>query len=594
VPQARLLRRPLYPAAPWALRIISPEPAVAPTAALYTCLRCHAAASSMTYRCATPGCCSALHWGCVTAGALQTPWRCAACAIGIMMPWDVLDCLLVCEVFAATGARATVSANFTLPATPAGVTATVIMACLQLTAPAGTPLRCAYPPRFGGVAINSRMLMPPVVAAGAAAPLVSVTSSCSPGANSAVVHLRADAGTGGEVADTYCVAIAVVRHAAVDDVIAAVLAERALDPRVGGLCLRAASELVQRPAGMWHGLRSVSIAEVAVFLDGAGGRPLDTLPAFNAAKYATSAVEVDAGGVIVPLRDALTRAPIALPARGDSCKHVACFDLRTYLEANAGPRPRWKCPLCSNVVFPHMLWVDVLQLAIADALRAGRRGGTLTSLLSSPGLATRTVGPLLLAPARLPGVHYADVKSTGPACPNYATSSGGGGTTATTAAAAAAAAAGTIPGFGVFSVPVQRPGLDGDLASLTVEVDGGGSDVVATGPFYIPAALQWRVQEDAGGGGGGGSGGAAGGSGSGVGGEEEEEEEEDEDEYKPLPRRSHLPLAIETDRAASLARRAAAEAEVIVVSSSDDDDSGSVVDLVSGGGTLSGHKRGRR
>merc|ERR1719284_292939 len=61
------------------------------------------------------------------------------------------------------------------------------------------------------------------------------------------------------------------------------------------------------------------------------------------------------------------RCPITLerfasaPARGESCRHLQCFDLEAYLVANYRTRAfnnRWRCPLCDTELRPQDLRID--------------------------------------------------------------------------------------------------------------------------------------------------------------------------------------------------------------------------------------------
>ena len=67
------------------------------------------------------------------------------------------------------------------------------------------------------------------------------------------------------------------------------------------------------------------------------------------APSASSATAASGGRSSDPVRVSL-KCPIsgkrmALPARGQECKHLQCFDLEAYLRLN-GDRGSWKCPIC--------------------------------------------------------------------------------------------------------------------------------------------------------------------------------------------------------------------------------------------------------
>lgn len=45
------------------------------------------------------------------------------------------------------------------------------------------------------------------------------------------------------------------------------------------------------------------------------------------------------------LKCPITYKRITLPARGQECKHIQCFDLESYLQLNC-ERGSWRCPVC--------------------------------------------------------------------------------------------------------------------------------------------------------------------------------------------------------------------------------------------------------
>lgn len=47
----------------------------------------------------------------------------------------------------------------------------------------------------------------------------------------------------------------------------------------------------------------------------------------------------------VSLKCPITFKRITLPARGNECKHIQCFDLESYLQMNC-ERGSWRCPVC--------------------------------------------------------------------------------------------------------------------------------------------------------------------------------------------------------------------------------------------------------
>jgi len=54
---------------------------------------------------------------------------------------------------------------------------------------------------------------------------------------------------------------------------------------------------------------------------------------------------VEQTSVKITLKCPITFRRITLPARGNECRHIQCFDLESYLQLNA-ERGLWRCPVC--------------------------------------------------------------------------------------------------------------------------------------------------------------------------------------------------------------------------------------------------------
>lgn len=54
---------------------------------------------------------------------------------------------------------------------------------------------------------------------------------------------------------------------------------------------------------------------------------------------------LDQASLKVSLKCPITFKRIVLPARGQECKHIQCFDLESYLQVNS-ERGTWRCPVC--------------------------------------------------------------------------------------------------------------------------------------------------------------------------------------------------------------------------------------------------------
>lgn len=128
-------------------------------------------------------------------------------------------------------------------------------------------------------------------------------------------------------------------------------------------------------------LRDVSATAIDVFLgggsiDGASASRLSGAHSFVAASSASaSGVSeiMDPRGISISIIDPLMLTTIEKPVRGDSCRHIQCFDARTYMNFNikAGPRARWRCPVCRISALPAFLVVDPI---VADILKCVREG----------------------------------------------------------------------------------------------------------------------------------------------------------------------------------------------------------------------------
>jgi len=59
----------------------------------------------------------------------------------------------------------------------------------------------------------------------------------------------------------------------------------------------------------------------------------------------------------VSLRDPFSAARLVHPARSKHCKHVACFDLKSFIEMNEASS-KWRCPHCRDYIVINDLIVD--------------------------------------------------------------------------------------------------------------------------------------------------------------------------------------------------------------------------------------------
>jgi hypothetical protein len=60
--------------------------------------------------------------------------------------------------------------------------------------------------------------------------------------------------------------------------------------------------------------------------------------------------DIVAGSTIIALKDSVSWGPIDIPIRSDSCRHLQCIDLKSFLMLYERPSlKRWECPVCHNV-----------------------------------------------------------------------------------------------------------------------------------------------------------------------------------------------------------------------------------------------------
>ncbi|GAB0088550.1 zinc finger MIZ domain-containing protein 2 [Sergentomyia squamirostris] len=69
----------------------------------------------------------------------------------------------------------------------------------------------------------------------------------------------------------------------------------------------------------------------------------------------------------VSLKCPITFKKISLPARGQECRHLTCFDLESYLQINC-ERGNWRCPICNKSALTETLEIDQYMWAILNSL----------------------------------------------------------------------------------------------------------------------------------------------------------------------------------------------------------------------------------
>ncbi|XP_022240944.1 zinc finger MIZ domain-containing protein 1-like isoform X1 [Limulus polyphemus] len=94
-------------------------------------------------------------------------------------------------------------------------------------------------------------------------------------------------------------------------------------------------------------------------------RNFNSVAATNSTMNGEDVVEQTA--IKVSLKCPITFKRVTLPARGQDCKHIQCFDLESYLQMNC-ERGAWRCPVCNKTAYLEGLEVDQYIWAILTNL----------------------------------------------------------------------------------------------------------------------------------------------------------------------------------------------------------------------------------
>ncbi|XP_022257226.1 zinc finger MIZ domain-containing protein 1-like [Limulus polyphemus] len=94
-------------------------------------------------------------------------------------------------------------------------------------------------------------------------------------------------------------------------------------------------------------------------------RNFNSIAATNNAMNCEDGVEQTA--MKVSLKCPITFKRVSLPARGQDCKHIQCFDLESYLQMNC-EKGAWRCPICNKTAYLEGLEVDQYVWAILTNL----------------------------------------------------------------------------------------------------------------------------------------------------------------------------------------------------------------------------------
>ncbi|XP_076327906.1 zinc finger MIZ domain-containing protein 1-like isoform X2 [Tachypleus tridentatus] len=87
----------------------------------------------------------------------------------------------------------------------------------------------------------------------------------------------------------------------------------------------------------------------------------------NFNNVAASGDGVEQTAIKVSLKCPITFKRINLPARGEDCKHIQCFDVQSYLQLNC-ERESWRCPVCNKTAMLEKLEIDQYMWAVLNKL----------------------------------------------------------------------------------------------------------------------------------------------------------------------------------------------------------------------------------
>ncbi|XP_055707453.1 zinc finger MIZ domain-containing protein 1 isoform X3 [Phlebotomus papatasi] len=90
-------------------------------------------------------------------------------------------------------------------------------------------------------------------------------------------------------------------------------------------------------------------------------------PDGDAANPANGDSSSETSSQTVTLKCPITFKKISLPARGQECRHLTCFDLESYLQINC-ERGSWRCPICNKSALTETLEIDQYMWAILNSL----------------------------------------------------------------------------------------------------------------------------------------------------------------------------------------------------------------------------------
>lgn len=152
---------------------------------------------------------------------------------------------------------------------------------------------------------------------------------------------------------------------------------RAIEVSLGGGSIDCASASSSQENAHLRGCYCLSLPGVIVLNRLSGAH---SFVSTNENSSASGVSEImDPRGILISTIDPLSLTTIEKPVRGDSCRHIQCFDARTYINFNirAGLRAQWRCPVCRILALPAFLVVDPIAADILQCVREGHSYGLL-------------------------------------------------------------------------------------------------------------------------------------------------------------------------------------------------------------------------
>ena len=360
---------------------------------------------SATVTCVSPGCGAVYHKAHIGYPAAEPVnprnrwrWRCVLCRAAAAMPFCEVEMLLAPPqvVHGRTGGVA----SFTWKGISMQPGRSLRLLCMVGY---DCSITCQWP-MGATLFLNSMGVAVPGSFNGSRlAPLLDVTPLArSSGENVLVVNAPPS-----PESIVYVALLVAVRTANKDALVRSILNVRTLPLELAAACMRSAFEMplkakaaagagaAQEPlsrfdiASVWAQTQASRLTQAPTLSSSASAAEIASFAMASSRAAAAADVDddelLDVSVLSLNLRDPITRAPLRLPVRGDTCEHLQCFDLIPFITMNSLPTARWRCPVCSKLTMPSQLWLDsavalgVLQ-TIAEVPAGARATGAISGL----------------------------------------------------------------------------------------------------------------------------------------------------------------------------------------------------------------------